>query len=146
MLYSNYPTFRFLSSLDEGSPFSALFPLIFDNEVSSRQAPTSGEFLLSEDAEHVYFEADVPGLEPKDIEVTFEKGYLLVQAARKESAETKDQAPINKRSLTVTYKAQIPSKVDASKEPHAHCKNGVLRIVFCKAHTAAPRKIAVREG
>ena len=42
---------------------------------------------IAEDEKNVFVEAAVPGIDPKDIELTFEKGVLLIRAEAQEKEE-----------------------------------------------------------
>jgi len=44
---------------------------------------------ISEDDKNVYVKAAVPGVDPKEVEITFDKGILLIRAESSEKEEKK---------------------------------------------------------
>lgn len=97
---------------------------------------------VSEDEKHVYVEAAVPGLDPKDIDVSFEKGSLLVKGEMKKEEEGKKY--YRRASRSFSYRVVVPGEVDWSTEPTASYKNGIMTVTFSKAPEAQPKKIAVQ--
>ncbi|MEJ2347289.1 MAG: Hsp20/alpha crystallin family protein [Gammaproteobacteria bacterium] len=78
--------------------------------------------------------ADIPGVDPKDIDVHMEQGILSISGQRE--AETKEESFLRRFSL--------PDTADAEKIS-AKCKNGVLEVVIPKHERLQPRKISVEE-
>lgn len=95
-----------------------------------------------EDDKNIYVEAAVPGIEPKDIEVTFDRGLLWIKAEAKE--EEKGKKYYRKASRSYSYRVAVPGEIDEKTEPSATCKNGVMTVVFAKKAKAQPKKIAVK--
>lgn len=96
---------------------------------------------VSEDDKNVYVEAAVPGVYPKDVEVTFEKGILVIKAESKE--EEKGKTYQRKATRSFFYRV-APGDVDPKSEPKAICKNGMMTVTFAKIPEAKPKKITVR--
>lgn len=96
---------------------------------------------VSEDEKNVYVEAAVPGIDPAEVEVTFDKGVLTIRAEKKEEEKGKTYQRHATRSFF--YRA-APEDVDQKKEPQAICKNGVMTVTFAKVPEAKPKKIAVK--
>ena len=82
-----------------------------------------------EDEKNVYVEAAVPGVDPKDVEVTFEKGILTVRAEKREEEKTKKYQ--RKATNSFLYRVQL-SDVDQKATPTATHKNGVTTVAFAK--------------
>jgi len=97
---------------------------------------------VSEDDKNVYIEASVPGVDPKDIDVTFHKGMLWIKGEAKEE-ETKRKY-YRKATSSFSYRVAIPEDVDVSTEPQAVCSNGVMTITFAKSVKTQPKKITVQ--
>lgn len=98
---------------------------------------------VSEDAKSVYVEAAMPGVDPKDIDVSFEKGVLWMKGSAKH--EEKDgKKYYRKASEEFSYRVAIPGEVDWNTEPVATCKNGMMTVTFAKSPKAQPKKIAVK--
>lgn len=96
---------------------------------------------VSEDDKNVYVEASVPGLDPKEIEVTFSKGMLTIKGEKKEEEKGKT---FHKKATRFFFYRVAPGDVDPKSEPQATCKNGVMTVIFAKVPEAKPRKIAVK--
>ncbi len=144
MLYDNYHTMNLPSLLEPTS--SPLFSLIFDHALQNRRsAKVSGDFSLSEDERHVYFEADAPGMKLEDIEVTFENGVLWIKAERRKGGSSKDTTHHFTRASSFSYQVPISSVDEECTEPKASYKDGVIRIVFDKKLRESPKKILVKE-
>lgn len=94
-----------------------------------------------EDGKNVYVEAAVPGVDPKEVDVTFDKGILTIRAERKEEEKGKKY---QRRATRSFFYRVAPSDVDLKKEPQASYKNGVMTITFTKIPTTKPKKIAVK--
>lgn len=98
---------------------------------------------ISEDDKNVYIEAAVPGVDPKDIDVTFDKGVVWIKGEGKQ--EEKDKKYYRRAASSFSYRVAIPGDVDASSEPMAAVKNGVMKVTFAKSPEKQPKKISVRE-
>lgn len=88
--------------------------------------------------------ADIPGVDPKDIEVTMEKGILSLKGERKsENKEDTDKFTRIERSRGLFYRrfalpdSANPDGIEASG------KHGVLEIVIPKRAETAPRRITI---
>lgn len=121
-----------------------MYPISWDDEddLAVSQGYSSG-LSLSEDKHNVYIEAAVPGVEPKDIEVTFDKGTLWIKGEVKEE-EKEDKKFYRKSTSSFSYRVTVPGEIDNDKEPEAVCKNGVMKITFQKKPTSLPKKITVK--
>ncbi len=97
---------------------------------------------ISEDDKNVYVEAAVPGLDQKDVEVTFDKGILWVKGEKVE--EEKKKKYYRKASSAFSYRVMVPGDIDPNKEPLAQIKNGVAKITFAKSPKSLPKKITVK--
>lgn len=97
---------------------------------------------ISEDEKNVYVEASLPGIDPKDIEVTFDKGVLTVSGEKEE--EERKKKYYRKASSSFSYRALIPGEVDPSQAPTAEAKNGVMKVTFVKVPESQPKKINVK--
>jgi HSP20 family protein len=88
--------------------------------------------------------ADVPGVEPKDIEISMEKGILSIKGERK--AEIKEEAgklTRIERSYGAFYRRfALPDSADADGITAAG-KHGVLEISIPKKAEVAPRRIEI---
>jgi len=101
---------------------------------------------IREDADCFIIHADVPGVDPKEIEVSAENGMLTIKGERE--AEKKEQREGYKR-IERTYgsffrRFTLPDTADTDKIS-AKSRNGVLEIRIPKHEKMQPRKISVEE-
>jgi len=100
---------------------------------------------IQEEAERFVIHADIPGVEPKDIEISMEDGVLTLSGERKlESRE--EQAGwkrTERHSGRFLRRFTLPEGTDA-EGINAKGSNGVLEIIIPKIAKAAPRKIEIK--
>ncbi len=139
----------------EGDPFHELdriqrqMDALFQN-VSGRERPyrRGGVYPLvnvSEDADHIYVQAELPGVNPEGLEITLKDQNLVLRGERKIPAEGKEvnyhrrerESGFFRRVLRLPVPAD-PNKVEAA------CKDGVLTITLAKPEEVKPRQIAVK--
>jgi HSP20 family protein len=129
----SFPSLRF--------PFS----MLDENEEEWLQDFTYPSGLsVSEDENHVYIEAALPGIKPDEIEMTYHKGMLWIKAEKKEEPKDKNRKFYRKATSTFSYHVAIPGNVDDSRQPEAVCKNGVITVTFTKTKREEPRKIPIK--
>lgn len=99
---------------------------------------------VKEEANRFLVKADVPGVDPKDIEVTLENGVLTIRGER--HAETKQEREGYTRVERVFgsffRRMSLPNTGEPG-EVKARSKDGVLEIEIPKRKEALPRKIPV---
>lgn len=111
------------------------------NVVTSQWTPRVD--IKEEDNRFAIF-ADIPGVDPKDIEITMEKGILSIKGERKaEATEQNGKLTRIERSHGLFYRRfALPDSADA-EGIKAVGKNGVLEITIPKRPETAPRRINV---
>ncbi len=99
---------------------------------------------IKEEKDRFVIHADVPGVDPKDIEVHMENGVLTIKGERE--SEKKEEREGYKRIERVRgsffRRFSLPDTADAEKISAA-AKNGVLEVVIPKQEKVQPRKITV---
>ena len=93
---------------------------------------------------------DVPGVEPKDVEITLDNGILTVSGNRAEGktagsngADHPQQQRIERPLGRFHRRFILPDTADA-ENVNASGRNGVLEIVIPKQPKAKPRRISVK--
>jgi len=111
------------------------------NVVTSQWAPRVD---IKEEANRFVIQADIPGVEPKDIEIHMEKGILSIKGERKqETKQENDKFTRVERSHGLFYRrfalpdSANPDAISASG------KHGVLEIVIPKKAETTPRRITI---
>ena len=112
------------------------------NVVTSRWTPAVD---IREDAERFVIDADVPGVEPGDIELTMENGVLTIKGERK--LGTEDEGGNGYRRVERMHggfyrRFTLPDTADA-EAISANGKHGVLEVVIPKRAAVQPKRIAV---
>ncbi len=99
---------------------------------------------IKEDDKQFTIIADIPGVDPKDIDVHMENGVLTISGEK--YAEKEEEAKGYKRTERVKgsflRRFTLPDTADADKI-QAHSEHGVLKVIIPKHEKVQPRKIEV---
>jgi HSP20 family protein len=89
--------------------------------------------------------ADLPGVNPKDIEITMENGTLTLKGERKEDKEEDRDGFHRVERVRGTFyrRFTLPDTADAERI-EAKGRDGVLEIVLPKHEKVQPKKISVK--
>lgn len=100
---------------------------------------------VKEESDRFVILADLPGVDPSDIEVAMENGALSIRGERKsEKDEERDGFRRVERVRGTFYRRfTLPDTAD-SEQIQARGKDGVLEIVIPKQKKLQPRRIAVK--
>lgn len=111
------------------------------NVVTSQWAPRVD---IKEEAERFVIFADIPGVEPRDIEIHMDKGVLTIKGERNaESRSATDRFSRVERVHGSFYRRfALPDSANA-EGISATGKNGVLEISIPKKPETTPRRIQV---
>jgi HSP20 family protein len=114
------------------------------NVVTSQWAPRVD---IREEAERFVILADVPGVDPKNIEVNMDKGILSIRGERKSDAkEAAERYSRVERSHGLFYRRfALPDSAHAEGIT-ASGSHGVLEIAIPKKPETQPRRISVNAG
>lgn len=122
-----------------------LFDRFFDESFFAggfRPEGTAVPVSLWQDEDHLYVEAELPGMSDQDVEVTVHKGVLFIRGERKPEADR--QYLYNGRTWGRFERAiSLPDTVDAAGV-QAELSQGVLRVTLPKSPETKPRKITLR--
>lgn len=122
---------------------SLSFTDILDNDWLSIPSEKSG-LTVYEDDKKVYVEASLPGIDPNDVDITYQDKYLWIRGETKKEEEDKKKKYYSKATSSFSYRVAIPGEIDIEKEPEATCKNGIMTISFTKSEKAQPKKIQIK--
>ena len=100
-----------------------------------------------DDPEHVYVEAELPGINKDDINISIEGGVLSIQGKKKAKEEKKDKGVrlLERYYGSFSRSFTLPSTVDTEKV-EAILKDGVFHIVLNKTEKAKAKQIEVNTG
>lgn len=111
--------------------------------------PARGEWApaldVSESDTRVTVKAEVPGIDPKDIDVSVTADTLTIKGQKKEETESKDQNyyRMERRYGSFQRAVTLPAAVDPSKVT-AECKNGVLFVAMDKKEHTKARNVQIK--
>lgn len=119
-------------------------------DVASRSAlgPETGVFPplnITRDANRFYVRAELPGVQPSDLEITTE-GTKLSLAGRREIATEQEDVSYHRReraSGSFSRTVVLPTEVDAERVD-ARYQNGILTITLPLSERSRTRQITVR--
>jgi HSP20 family protein len=124
--------------------FNESFSRFFDNEGAAAQAWTPAVDIYETDRD-LTLKAELPGVDPKDVEARVEDGTLYLKGERKLEKETKEK---NYHRVERAYGSfmrsfELPSSVDADKVS-AEFKDGVLTLTMPKKEEAKPKTVKIQ--
>lgn len=91
------------------------------------------EVNISESDEAFHLEFDLPGVKKEDLDLTFEKGRLILRGERRSEKEEKGQRfrRVEKRYGAFERSINLPENID-SENIQAQFENGVLELTIAK--------------
>ncbi|MDR3643259.1 MAG: Hsp20/alpha crystallin family protein [Candidatus Doudnabacteria bacterium] len=99
---------------------------------------------MSEDGGYLYIEAALPGVDPENIEVTFDQDEDVVWISGKRAELGNENRKYYYKTLgSFSYRVAIPEAVVKSADTRAICKNGLLTVSLTRLPRLLPRKLEV---
>ena len=139
------PRDPFFNYFPQFKDFNRFFNVELDDEDSTIATSTWTPAVdIAEKGDHFLIEADVPGVDPKDIEISMEGGVLTMKGEREsETKEEREGYTRVERSHGSFYRRfSLPQSADP-EHISAKSSKGVLQITVGKKETAKPKKITV---
>ncbi len=115
-----------------------------DEDFSSFLSKASNNLDVYETKDEVVVKANVAGVPADKVDVTFEKGILLINAEKETEEDDQNKKHYSKSSWQYSYKVSVPGSIDLTTEPDAEVSDGVITITFKKAETSKPKKLTVK--
>jgi HSP20 family protein len=93
---------------------------------------------------NIVLKAEVPGVDPKDVDILVENNVLTLRGERKFDEEVKKESyhRVERSYGTFTRSFTLPNVVDTDKIKAEH-RDGVLRVTLPKKEEAKPRQIQI---
>jgi HSP20 family protein len=96
-----------------------------------------------EENERIVVKMEVPGVDEKDLSLTFQDGLLTVSGERQfEQKDGRNYHRIERAYGSFSRTFTLPRSVDGSKI-EAGCRNGILEIAIPKREDSRPRQIQI---
>jgi len=118
---------------------------------ASEQSLTAANFIppvnIYEDEQNINIEAELPGIQEKDLDISLENNVLTISGERKmENEEKKENFHRIERTYgRFTRSFTLPPTVE-TEDVNAEFNNGVLRIGLRKKEEAKPKQIKIGVG
>ncbi len=97
-----------------------------------------------ETKDEVVVKANVAGIDPDKVEITFEKGVLTL-TGQEDVEEKEGKKYYKKATRSYSYRVAVPGNIDLSAEPEAKVNHGIVSVTFKKAEEAKPKKISIKK-
>ena len=120
----------------------AFTPLFGEGDISTRTwAPPVDIFETEND---IVLKAELPGVDPKDVEVKVEDNTLCLKGERKFEKEVKDESyhRIERSYGSFARSFSLPNSINAEKVK-AEYKDGLLMLTLPKREEAKPKTIKI---
>ncbi len=137
---------------EQGHPLETLdreFGRILNRVWGGAQVPgTLAQYAVDvhEDADHFYVDAELPGFNKEDVDITLEDGVLTIRGERKEEtqepAKGKQPLHVERRWSRFERSFTLPTAVNENSV-QAKLADGVLTITLDKREEVKPRKIHI---
>jgi HSP20 family protein len=143
-------------------PFRELAPFDFERtrremdrlwdsffERPGRRTDKQGEWYpsldVAETKNDLVIKAEVPGMEPKDIDISLSNGILTIKGEKKQEREEKeeDYHLVERSYGSFTRSIQLPREIQSDKISASY-KNGVLKITLPKSEEAKKKEIKIK--
>lgn len=118
--------------------------LFNQNELQSVASDWVPAVDVKEESDKYVIHADIPGVDPKEIQVSMENGMLTIRGERKHEKREVEEGfkRVERTSGTFFRRFNLPDSVDAEAIT-AKGQHGVLEIVIPKINKPQARKIEV---
>jgi len=139
---------RNLNTLDRMLTLDRVFDQAFGSSLGSRVWVPAMDVAERKDAYVV--QAELPGLSPDQVDLSFEKNVLTIRGTKPASFDTSTDGELRiyaaeRVSGSFERSVRLPEFVDADRIT-ASFDNGVLTVTVPKAEAAQPRKISIEHG
>jgi len=151
MAITRWDPYRELSSLQNH------LSRLFQDSYSSTQTGPGDDFLTTsgfvppvdvyEDEHNVFLRAEVPGIDPNDLDVKVENNVLTIRGERKWNKEEKEENfhRVERRYGSFSRSFTLPNTVNTD-DVKASYDNGILELKLGKRAEAKPKQIKVSAG
>jgi HSP20 family protein len=125
-------------------PFLRRFFAGFDTVEGNADRPWYPRLDLVEEKDKLVAQVELPGVDPKDVQIHLQGDVLTVQGERKQERASQDTKLLKREHCygSFTRTVQLPYRVQADKVT-ARYKDGVMTIALPKAEEFVGRQIPV---
>lgn len=100
---------------------------------------------VSETQDNIVVKGEMPGMDPKDIQISLSDGLLTIKGEKKQEEEEKDENYhlLERRYGSFSRMIRLPHDVQADKVKASY-KNGVLKVILPKSEEAKKKEVKIR--
>lgn len=122
-----------------------MFQQVFGGQRASSAGAWSPALDVEETEDHFTLHIELPGVNPDDVDVSFEENVLTVEGERKfyEQGEAEGFRRVERHFGRFHRAVRLPDRVDADKIDASY-RDGLLTITVPKAEESKPRRIEVK--
>ncbi len=114
-----------------------------------KRAKEEGRWLPSLDVAEtkgdLVVKAELPGMDPKDIDISLNEGVLTIRGEKKQEKEEKEEGYhlIERSYGSFVRSVRLPKDVQSNKI-EASFKNGVLKVILPKSEEAKKKEVKIK--
>jgi HSP20 family protein len=126
-----------------------LWDSFFEDRPAVRRGDWMGEWLpsldLSETKNEFVVKAEVPGMTPKDIDISLAQGVLTIRGEKKQEKEEKEENYhfVERSYGSFSRSVRLPGEVQSDKIKAAY-KEGILRVTLPKTEETKKKEIKIK--
>jgi HSP20 family protein len=122
-----------------------IYNTLTNSQEASRPAGVYPHLNITEDDDNYYVRAELPGVNPEDIEITTQDNDLIINGERKIPPEGEKVSYHRREREARSFRriTSLPTHFESGKVA-AVCKNGLLTITLPKAAAVKARQIDVK--
>jgi HSP20 family protein len=126
-----------------------LWDTFFEGKPRRRKAGEDAEWFpsldISETKSDIVVKAELPGMDPKDVDISLSDGMLTIKGERKHEKEEKEEDYhfIERRFGTFARMVRLPKEVKRDKISASY-KNGILKVTLPKSEEAKTKEIKIK--
>jgi len=103
------------------------------------------ELDIAETPEAIVVTAEIPGIDPKEVQITVRNNHLVLRGEKKEEKETKGRHWIRTERRVGAFRRELALPAEVEEERiEAVSKNGVLTVTLPKKKEAQGKQIPVK--
>ena len=126
-----------------------LWDSFFEDRSMVRRGDWMGEWApsldLAETKNEFVVKAEVPGMTPKDIDISLADGMLMIRGEKKQEKEEKEENYhfVERSYGSFTRSIRLPGEVQSDKIKAAY-KDGILKVVLPKTEETRKKEIKIK--
>jgi HSP20 family protein len=122
-----------------------LWDAFFEGSPRVREGEWVPSLDVAETKNDLVVKAELPGMDPKDIDISLSDGHLIIKGEKKHEKEEKEENYhfIERSYGAFTRSVQLPKEVKHEKISASY-KNGILKVVLPKSEEAKTKEVKIK--